>query len=85
MKSIHTTHSPACSVDPLTGRCTTCSDEGLEGEILALRDDALADVELGGRRREIAVDLIDEPRVGDRVLVHAGVAIGRVARRRRQP
>ncbi len=64
-----------CEVDPLTGRCITCSDEGVEGRVVALHDDALAEVEMGGEVREVAIELLDNVTVGDRVLVHAGVAI----------
>lgn len=66
---------PFCEIDPMTGRCATCADEGVEGRVLALRDGALAEVEMEGRVREVAVELLDRVGVGDRVLVHAGVAI----------
>jgi hypothetical protein len=67
--------APFCEIDPATGRCATCADEGVEGRVLALREGALAEVEMEGRVREVAVELLDEVAVGDRVLVHAGVAI----------
>jgi hypothetical protein len=66
---------PFCEIDPATGRCATCADEGVEGRVLALHEGALAEVEMEGRVREVAVELLDEVAVGDRVLVHAGVAI----------
>jgi hydrogenase expression/formation protein HypC len=38
----------------------------------------LAQVEIGGIVREAALDLLDEARVGDYVLLHAGYAIQRL-------
>jgi hydrogenase expression/formation protein HypC len=38
----------------------------------------LAQVEIGGIRREAALDLLDQVRVGDYVLLHAGYAIQRL-------
>lgn len=67
--------SSFCEVDPATGRCATCADEGIEGRVLSLADGDLAEVEMEGHVREVAVELLDRVAVGDRVLVHAGVAI----------
>lgn len=36
-------------------------------------------VDAEGRRHEVAVDLVERAAVGDRILVHAGVAIGELA------
>ena len=41
-------------------------------------DGPVAQVEEGGVRREARVDLIDGVKVGDYVIVHAGVAIDRL-------
>ena len=38
----------------------------------------IAHVEDSGVRRQVRVDLIDRPAVGDFVIVHAGVAIERI-------
>lgn len=70
----------ACVPDPATGHCAICADEGLEATITALKDRALAEVELGDRTTDVAVDLIEDAAVGDRILVHAGVAIARIER-----
>jgi len=40
------------------------------------KDKALVD--FGGVLREISLGLIEEPKIGDYVLVHAGFAIGKV-------
>ena len=44
-------------------------------QVVALQDGAAACVDEQGERHEVAVDLIDPVAPGDRVLVHAGVAI----------
>ncbi len=64
-----------CEINPLTGRCATCADEGIEGRVVALLGASLAEVEMEGQLREVAMDLLDQVAVGDVVLVHAGVAI----------
>lgn len=59
--------------------CVTCSDEAVAVRIACLRDDDLADVDVGdGRTEEISVALVDAA-VGDIVLVHAKEAIGLVS------
>lgn len=67
----------ACTPGP-DGSCAICADEGQEGLIVALRAHNMALVELDGRMQEVAVDLIEAPRRGDRVLVHLGFAIARL-------
>jgi hydrogenase expression/formation protein HypC len=59
------------------GYCATCADEGLEGRILRLLEGNLAEVEIDGKLHAVAVDLVDAA-AGDRVLVHAGVALARL-------
>jgi HupF/HypC family protein len=54
--------------------CITCSDEGVEMRVLAV-DDGLAHCDGG----EVMTDLVGGVEPGDTVLVHAGVAIARVA------
>ena len=56
-------------------RCVTCSDEGVPMRVVELRDDAAVCLDERGERHEVAVDLIGPVHPGDRVLVHAGVAI----------
>jgi hydrogenase expression/formation protein HypC len=43
-------------------------------QIVELQD-SIATISVGGAMREIDVSLIEEPRLGDYVLVHAGFAI----------
>lgn len=44
--------------------------------VIALHDDEMATVELGGVRKQISVALVPEAKVGDYVIVHVGHAIG---------
>jgi D-sedoheptulose 7-phosphate isomerase len=72
-------NAPVCEPHPLTGHCITCSDEGDEGVVVSIAGHGTALVAWGGEEREVAIDLVEGVRVGDRVLVHAGVAIARLA------
>lgn len=59
-----------------TGRCITCGDEGLPMRVVSLTGDGAVCVDDQGARHEgIAVDLVEPVAPGDRVVVHAGVAI----------
>lgn len=42
-------------------------------------------VSVGGACAEIALDLVPQAQVGDALLVHAGVALTRMAREEREP
>ena len=44
-------------------------------EVVEVREDRMAVVEIGGVRREASLALVDEAGPGDYVLVHAGFAI----------
>lgn len=44
-------------------------------EIVEVRDDRMAVIDIGGVRREASLMLVDEAGPGDYVLVHAGFAI----------
>jgi hydrogenase maturation factor len=71
----------ACELDPHTGRCVTCGDTGDVAEVVAAADTGLVLARLPDGVREVAVDLIDgDVRPGDRLLVHAGVALLRLER-----
>lgn len=60
------------------GYCAICADEGIPGQVLSLKPNVMALVKTNQGDREIAVDLIEEIKVGDWVLIHAGVAIARL-------
>jgi hydrogenase maturation factor len=42
-------------------------------------------VSVGGARAEVALELVPEARVGDALLVHAGVALGRIGEETEEP
>jgi hydrogenase expression/formation protein HypC len=45
---------------------------------LMARDEGLGVVEVDGVRREVSLMLLDDAKVGEFLLIHAGYAIGRV-------
>ena len=55
--------------------CVTCSDEGVPMRVLDAGDDGLAVCDGG----EVMTELVGPVAPGDTVLVHAGVAIARLA------
>ncbi len=48
------------------------------GEIKEILEDKQAVVDFMGVRKKVAIDLLEEIRVGDYVIVHAGFAISRL-------
>lgn len=50
----------------------------LPARVVALKEDALATVDLGGVRKDVSVALVPEAQPGDYVIVHVGHAIGMV-------
>ena len=46
-------------------------------KVIEIRDD-MGDVEVGGVRREVGLMLLDDVRVGDWVIIHAGFAISKL-------
>ena len=60
--------------------CITCSDSAVSMRIVSLCEDGAVCVDEGGSTHErIAVELVEPVAPGDRILVHAGVAIGALA------
>jgi hydrogenase maturation factor len=55
--------------------CITCSDEGRVAEVSALLDGGQVEVRAGGRVETVDASLVEPPRPGDLLLVHAGVAL----------
>jgi hydrogenase maturation factor len=59
--------------------CVTCSDAGIPVRVVSVKgDDALCE-DAAGERAQMAVELVAPVRVGEILLTHGGVAIGRVA------
>lgn len=50
----------------------------LPARVVALKDGALATVDLGGVRKEVSIALVPDAQPGDYVIVHVGHAIGKV-------
>jgi len=66
----------ACTLDH--DGCVVCSDAGIPVRVLSIEgDDALCE-DRAGNRAQIAVELVAPVRVGEVLLTHGGVAIGRV-------
>jgi D-sedoheptulose 7-phosphate isomerase len=61
----------------LSDACITCGDVAVEAQVVALRNGS-AVIERDGAREEVAVELVEGVKVGDRVLCHAGVALERL-------
>lgn len=60
--------------------CVTCSDEGVPMRVVALHDDpdlAIC-VDADGTHTDVMTALVENVRVGDRLLVHAGTALLRL-------
>ena len=58
--------------------CVTCSDAGIPVRVLSrVGHDALCE-DGAGNRAEIAVELVEPVELGEVLLTHGGVAIGRV-------
>jgi len=49
----------------------------IPGKIINIKGN-IAEVEIGGARRNVRLDLIDAPAVGEYMLIHAGYAIQKV-------
>ena len=58
------------------GHCITCSDEGVPMRVVAVQPGSVA---LCDGEVEVMTDLVGAVAVGDELLVHAGVALTRVA------
>jgi D-sedoheptulose 7-phosphate isomerase len=61
----------------LDDACITCGDVAVEATVVSLRNGS-AMIEKDGAREEVAVELVEDVRVGDRLLCHAGVALDKL-------
>ena len=67
----------ACTLDH--DGCVVCSDAGIPVRVVSVEgDDALCE-DAAGNRAQIAIELVAPVQVGEILLTHGGVAIGRVA------
>jgi len=65
----------ACDDD----HCITCADEGRPAEVLAVSGSGTARVRSAAGIESVDVSLVEDPRPGDVLLVHAGTAISALA------
>ena len=62
------------------GHCVTCADEAVPMRVVAPPVDGVARCADGdGDEADVMTDLVGRVAVGEQVLVHAGVALARVA------
>lgn len=61
----------------LADACITCGDVAVEARVVAVSD-RTATIERDGAHEQVAVDLVERVAVGDTLLCHAGVALGRI-------
>ncbi|HET7272179.1 MAG TPA: HypC/HybG/HupF family hydrogenase formation chaperone [Rubrobacter sp.] len=71
-------HDSYCTLDH--DGCVVCSDAGIPLRVISIEnDDALCE-DAAGNRTGIAVELVQPVAVGEVLLTHGGVAIGKVER-----
>ena len=58
--------------------CVTCSDAGIPVRVISLQGHNALCEDAAGNRAEIAVELVEQVELGEVLLTHGGVAIGRV-------
>jgi hydrogenase expression/formation protein HypC len=59
--------------------CVVCSDAGIPVRVISIEgDDALCE-DSAGNQTEIAIELVAPVQIGEVLLTHGGVAIGKVA------
>jgi D-sedoheptulose 7-phosphate isomerase len=63
--------------DLVNEACITCGDHAVEARVAEVRG-ATAVIEKDGAREEIAIDLVEDVKVGDTVLCHAGAALEKI-------
>lgn len=71
------TSTLVCEPGP-DGHCAICSDEALPGQVLEIRPNQIALVQMETVQLEIALDLVENVQTGERLLIHAGVAIAKL-------
>ena len=68
----------SCVLDA-EGHCVTCSDEALPVQVLRVdQETGLALVTVKDSTEEVDITLVEDVAPGDMLLVHGGVAIGRL-------
>ena len=65
--------------------CTTCSDEGIEMLVVELTQCGAQCRDPEGVDQRVEIELVEPVEIGDRLLVHAGVAIANLGSARSRP
>ncbi len=60
--------------------CITCSDEGIPAIVLSIDGDDAVCMGSEGKAQSIAIELVSPVHIGEILLTHGGVAIGRGAK-----
>lgn len=71
----HDEQGPVCSAEP---GCITCGDVAVVLTVLDVSGTDASCRDVDGRTELVAIELVGDVAQGDRVLVHAGVAIERL-------
>ena len=61
----------------LADACITCGDVAVEADVVAVHG-TMATIEKDGAREDVAIELVEGVRIGDRLLCHAGAALEKV-------
>lgn len=69
--------SAACTLDH--DGCVVCADAGIPLQVIAICGEDAECEDAAGNQTVIAIELVADVRVGDILLTHGGVAIGRGA------
>jgi hydrogenase maturation factor len=77
------TVAPRCATDD--AHCITCSDEGIEMTVVAMTQCGAQCRDPDGIDQRVEVELVEPVEIGDRLLVHAGVAIANLGHDSHQP
>jgi hypothetical protein len=68
-----------CSLSPGPYHCATCSDEARPAKVLSVdAATGLAFVTIGDTSGEVDISLVDQVEPGQVLLIHGGVAIGKI-------
>ena len=72
----YTDQTDYCTLDH--DGCIVCSDAGIPVRVVSVEGDDAFCEDRAGNRAQIAIELVSPVRVGEVLLTHGGVAIGRV-------
>jgi hydrogenase expression/formation protein HypC len=59
--------------------CITCSDAGIPVRVISIQGDDVLCEDAAGNKTDIAIELVSPVQIGEVLLTHGGVAIGKVA------